>query len=262
MYASHASQASGQLDSTCNIMVQGFSKWFMIRLRLVCRWSQLQTMRLIVGTARNTSRIYLSCFVVSSSGLHLCSPSFGDHYPFSHSSVRSSLNPPTYRPASGTADAELKVPFAENSEKLKVLSLKPGVGEDIALHALHTAMNAVLLVFAFSIHSTSFPPKFSAHVKWRMWCTWNRIFTYDWMTCVLPWDGVRGWLDVKYRKSNPPDFFRQPIYIHVTSHSQISWAIPVSIYLSVHTYALNSSPISSSWEGPVRLTNRWNQRTS
>ena len=46
-----------------------------------------------------------------------------------------------------------KVLSAENPELSKVLWFKPGVGQNIALHALTSVRNSVFLA-----HSTSFPP--------------------------------------------------------------------------------------------------------
>ena len=47
----------------------------------------------------------------------------------------------------GAADAEMKVPFIENTESLKVLPLKPGVGQYIAMHATLTARDFFLANF-------------------------------------------------------------------------------------------------------------------
>ena len=60
-----------------------------------------------------------------------------------------------WSPQWGTADAEIKVPSVENSELPKVLPLKPGVGQNIAMHASSTAMN-FFLISTFPVHSTSF----------------------------------------------------------------------------------------------------------
>ena len=51
-----------------------------------------------------------------------------------------------------TADTEIKVPAAENSELLNFLSSSPGVGQNIVFHASVTAV----LISAFSVLSTSF----------------------------------------------------------------------------------------------------------
>ena len=56
-------------------------------------------------------------------------------------------------------DAEMKVPSVENTELTHVLLLKPGVGQDIAIHASPTARNFVLvLIFTLPVHSPSFSP--------------------------------------------------------------------------------------------------------
>ena len=47
----------------------------------------------------------------------------------------------------GTVAAELKAPFAENPELSKVLSSKPDVGQNIAMHASPTARNFSLFNF-------------------------------------------------------------------------------------------------------------------
>ena len=49
-------------------------------------------------------------------------------------------------PQWGAADAEIKVPSGENTE-LKVLPLKPGVGQYIAIHATLTARDFFLAYF-------------------------------------------------------------------------------------------------------------------
>ena len=58
----------------------------------------------------------------------------------------------------GTADTDIKVPSAENAGLSKVLSLKPGVGQSIALHALTTVRNSVFLSSAIPGNLTSFSP--------------------------------------------------------------------------------------------------------
>ena len=48
----------------------------------------------------------------------------------------------------GTADAEIKIPSAENPELSEFLPLKPGVADqNIAMHASHTARNSSLSNF-------------------------------------------------------------------------------------------------------------------
>ena len=63
------------------------------------------------------------------------------------------IPPPAYL---CTADAEIKVPSAEDPELSKVLSFTPGLGQKIVLRASPTARNYAFLIFAFSFHSTSF----------------------------------------------------------------------------------------------------------
>ena len=46
-------------------------------------------------------------------------------------------------PQWGAADAEIKVPSVENTDK--ILPLKPGAGQDIAMHATLTARNFLLI---------------------------------------------------------------------------------------------------------------------
>ena len=71
----------------------------------------------------------------------------------------------------GAADAEIKVPSAENTE-LKVPPLKPGVSQYIAIHATLTAREFFLVYFYPSgpftcIFSKSFPDFFLC----RLWLT-------------------------------------------------------------------------------------------
>ena len=57
----------------------------------------------------------------------------------------------------GAADAEIKVPSVENPELANVLPLKPGVDENIAMHALPTARNFFfVLILTFPVDSPSF----------------------------------------------------------------------------------------------------------
>ena len=54
----------------------------------------------------------------------------------------------------GTADADITVPSVENPELTNVLRLKPGVGQNIAMHASPTARNFFLgLISTFPVHS-------------------------------------------------------------------------------------------------------------
>ena len=48
--------------------------------------------------------------------------------------------------------------FAENSEQVKTLSLKLGVGQNTALRASPFAKNFAFIISAFSFHSISFFP--------------------------------------------------------------------------------------------------------
>ena len=62
-------------------------------------------------------------------------------------------------PQSGTADAEIKVPSDEILELTNILPLKPGVGQNIAIHASPTARNIFLVqISTFPVHSPSFFP--------------------------------------------------------------------------------------------------------
>ena len=45
-----------------------------------------------------------------------------------------------------TADAEIKVPSVVNPELANVLTLKPGVGQNLVVHALSTARNIFLVL--------------------------------------------------------------------------------------------------------------------
>ena len=58
----------------------------------------------------------------------------------------------------GAADAEIKVPSAENTE-LKVPPLKPGVSQYIAIHATLTARDFFLVYSTLPVHSPAFFPK-------------------------------------------------------------------------------------------------------
>ena len=63
-------------------------------------------------------------------------------------------------PQWGAADAEIKVSSDENTE-LKVLSLKPGLGQYIAMHATLTSRDFFLANFIFPVHSPAFFPNLS-----------------------------------------------------------------------------------------------------
>ena len=54
-------------------------------------------------------------------------------------------------------DAEIKVPSVENPELTNVLPVKPGVGQNIAMHAYPTArIFFFVLIFTYTAHSPSF----------------------------------------------------------------------------------------------------------
>ena len=59
----------------------------------------------------------------------------------------------------GTANAKIKIPYAESPEMTKVLLLKPGVGQNITTHASPIARNFFfVLSSSFPVHSSSFFP--------------------------------------------------------------------------------------------------------
>ena len=51
-------------------------------------------------------------------------------------------------PAVGYWDTEIKVPSVENPELTNVLPLRPGVGQNIATHAVSAARDVLLLFFS------------------------------------------------------------------------------------------------------------------
>ena len=59
---------------------------------------------------------------------------------------------------SHTADAEIKVPSFKVPELTNVLALKPGVGQNIAMHALPTTRSFFLVEILTLVHSASPPP--------------------------------------------------------------------------------------------------------
>ena len=61
-------------------------------------------------------------------------------------------------PQWGAADAEIKAHLMR-TQSLKVLPLKPGVGQFIAMHAVLTARDFFLANFYPSVHSPAFFPK-------------------------------------------------------------------------------------------------------
>ena len=65
----------------------------------------------------------------------------------------------TMNPQWGTADAEIKIPSVENPELTNALPLKPGVCQNIAMHASPTTRNFFLvLILTLQVHSPSFIP--------------------------------------------------------------------------------------------------------
>ena len=55
---------------------------------------------------------------------------------------------------SAPAVTEIKVPSAENPELTNILLLKPGDGQNIAVHALASARNfCLVLIYTFPVHS-------------------------------------------------------------------------------------------------------------
>ena len=70
---------------------------------------------------------------------------------------KSSLLCSVYNSTVGTVPTEIKAPSAENPELTNVLPLKPGVSQNMAMHALPTARNFFLvLISTFLVHSLSF----------------------------------------------------------------------------------------------------------
>ena len=70
----------------------------------------------------------------------------------------------------GAVGTEIKVPTVENPELTDDVPLKPGVGQNITMHALPTAWNFFpVLISAFPVHSPSFyfrsSPSLYSH-KW------------------------------------------------------------------------------------------------
>ena len=59
-------------------------------------------------------------------------------------------------PPQGIADAEIKIPSAENPALSKFLSCALGVGENIALRASPAAEYSALLIFALPVRLTPF----------------------------------------------------------------------------------------------------------
>ena len=53
---------------------------------------------------------------------------------------------------------KVRVTSSKNPKLSKVLSFEPGVGQNIVLHSLPTARKSAFLIFAFSVHLTSFFP--------------------------------------------------------------------------------------------------------
>ena len=79
---------------------------------------------------------------------------------------------------------KVKCPLKKKKSELsKVLCLKPGAGQNTALHVLPTAMNSVCLISAFPVHSTSFFSKSSLNVKLCV-LTVNQTFACDMLDCV------------------------------------------------------------------------------
>ena len=56
----------------------------------------------------------------------------------------------------GIVDAEIMTPSAETQELSKCISFKPGVGQDLAMHASQSARNCGRLISAFPLSSASF----------------------------------------------------------------------------------------------------------
>ena len=89
----------------------------------------------------------------------------------------------------GTADAEMNVPSAENPELSQVSTVKPGVDQNIASHALPAAMNYIFEFLPLWLVKFLFCPiLFNRKVKRNVKPTVNSKshFTFDLMTCVWP----------------------------------------------------------------------------
>ena len=65
--------------------------------------------------------------------------------------MKMKITSPAVFPLWGTEDSEIKVPSVENPELTNCLSLKPGVGQNIAMHASPTARNNLLVLISTSL---------------------------------------------------------------------------------------------------------------
>lgn len=82
----------------------------------------------------------------------------------------------------GTANAKIEVVLAEILDLLKVLSFKPGAGQNIALNALPGARNCAYFFLLSQISQLHFFPS-----KYKILCVLKYelgLFSCDLMTCV------------------------------------------------------------------------------
>ena len=86
-------------------------------------------------------------------------------------------------------DADIMVPSAENSVPSKVLFLKPGAGQNTALHTLPTPRSAVFLISVFPVRSSSVCPcavptlSDTCCEQWTtpvIWCEWVLMRPSQW----------------------------------------------------------------------------------
>ena len=89
-----------------------------------------------------------------------------------------------------TTNAEHKVPSAQNPEPLKVLSLKAGVDQNIALHAFPTARDSFFLISDFRCFQLQFSLVIFRHkvpclkLMWWPVSPWCNLHGWHWVTRV------------------------------------------------------------------------------
>ena len=98
-------------------------------------------------------------------------------------------------PQWGTADAEIKVPSAENPELSKVLFNAWGWSQH-STYLCILSCNSVFLSSAFQVHFNFF----YSVVKWPMLWSESGTFACDVLHCVPPLDDLHDWQGVKHQE--------------------------------------------------------------
>ena len=115
--------------------------------------------------------------------------------------VTAAIESQKWSPHQGTADAEIKVPFLQrpHNYRLRAVSLKPGVSQDIAFHASSTArsmMHPLFFQLCFP-HILLKQKQHACYAHGELYSLWLRMKILGWRSVKyqelvsLTWRGLR-----------------------------------------------------------------------